>query len=183
MLSVRDENNPEKSPLRVNDGPIGEQAPAEVRKRYGVSHWIVYYWIENRLVIAYRRKSGAPYGITITDEADHELREWVAIPRNSAITANQFGPNRMRACAPGSASRSHAMPHLFIQVTTSYLLRATLHVFEKVRTPRLIRSSSGLLPANKREAPQAIAGRNSLEVKDVIKRDTCRLSRPPLLCS
>jgi hypothetical protein len=50
----------------------------QVRERYGVSMWVVYYWIERGLIDARRRKPGLPYAITISKETDRTLRNWVA---------------------------------------------------------------------------------------------------------
>jgi len=50
----------------------------QVRQRYGVSMWVVYYWIDGGLITAQKRKPGLPYAITITDATDHRLRDWVA---------------------------------------------------------------------------------------------------------
>ena len=50
----------------------------QVCDRYGVSYWVVYYWIEIGLVTAKHRKPNAPYTITITNESDKRLREWIA---------------------------------------------------------------------------------------------------------
>src|SRR3979490_556319 len=50
----------------------------QVRERYGVSLWVVYYWIDRGLVTAHRKKPGLPYAITLTDATDHRLRDWVA---------------------------------------------------------------------------------------------------------
>jgi len=58
--------------------PAGTLNVAEVRERFGVSHWVVYYWIEKGLIAAQRRKPGLPYAITLTDKMDRELREWIA---------------------------------------------------------------------------------------------------------
>ena len=49
----------------------------QVCQRYGVSRWVVYYWIDRGLIPAHR-KPGLPYAITITDTLDQQLREWVA---------------------------------------------------------------------------------------------------------
>lgn len=49
----------------------------QVCQRYGVSIWVVYYWIDRGLIPAHR-KPGLPYAITITDTVDQQLREWVA---------------------------------------------------------------------------------------------------------
>ncbi|MEJ2229400.1 MAG: recombinase family protein [Alphaproteobacteria bacterium] len=58
--------------------PDGTLSVTQVRKRYGVSMWVVYDWIEKGLIAASKRKSGLPYAITITDETDRELRKRVA---------------------------------------------------------------------------------------------------------
>ena len=50
----------------------------QVCDRYGVSHWVVHYWIDIGLVTAQQRKPNAPYAITITAMLDKRLREWVA---------------------------------------------------------------------------------------------------------
>jgi DNA invertase Pin-like site-specific DNA recombinase len=50
----------------------------QVCDRYAVSQWVVYYWIEIGLVTAKRRKPTTPYAITITDELDKRIREWIA---------------------------------------------------------------------------------------------------------
>jgi hypothetical protein len=50
----------------------------QVCERYGVSLWVVYYWIDRGLVTAHRKKPGLPYAITLTDATDHRLRDWVA---------------------------------------------------------------------------------------------------------
>lgn len=46
-------------------------------QRYGVSLWVVHYWINRGVIIAHQRKQGAPYLVTIDDELDQRLREWV----------------------------------------------------------------------------------------------------------
>jgi DNA invertase Pin-like site-specific DNA recombinase len=50
----------------------------QVRERYGVSLWVVHYWIGRGLVTAQQRKPNAPYAISIDDTSDQFLREWVA---------------------------------------------------------------------------------------------------------
>jgi DNA invertase Pin-like site-specific DNA recombinase len=50
----------------------------QVRERYGVSLWVVHYWIGRGIVTAQQRKPNAPYAITIDDKSDRLLREWVA---------------------------------------------------------------------------------------------------------
>jgi DNA invertase Pin-like site-specific DNA recombinase len=58
--------------------PDGTLTVNQVCERYGVSIWVVYYWIERSLIPAQRRKSGLPYAVTITDATDRALREWIA---------------------------------------------------------------------------------------------------------
>jgi DNA invertase Pin-like site-specific DNA recombinase len=65
--------------------PAGTLSVAQVRHRYGVSMWVVYDWIEKGIIPANRRKPGLPYAITLTDETDRKLREWIA---NSARIAS-----------------------------------------------------------------------------------------------
>jgi len=55
---------------------------SQVRARYGVSLWVVHYWIERGIVAATQRKSNAPYTIRIDDAADRRLRNWVANSRH-----------------------------------------------------------------------------------------------------
>lgn len=50
----------------------------QVRERYGVSLWVVHYWIGRGLVTAQQRKPNAPYAISIDDTSDQFLRDWVA---------------------------------------------------------------------------------------------------------
>jgi len=61
----------------------------QVGERYGVSLWVVYYWIDRGLVTAHRKKPGLPYAITLTDATDHRLRDWVAnSPRIASPSPN-----------------------------------------------------------------------------------------------
>jgi DNA invertase Pin-like site-specific DNA recombinase len=57
--------------------PEGTLNVRQVRERYGVSLWVVHYWIERGIVSAVHRKPNAPYVISIDDELDRRLREWV----------------------------------------------------------------------------------------------------------
>jgi hypothetical protein len=45
----------------------------QVRDRYGVSLWVVYYWIGRGLVVARQRKPNAQYAISIDDKSDQVL--------------------------------------------------------------------------------------------------------------
>ncbi len=57
--------------------PDGTLNVRQIRERYGVSLWVVHYWIERGIVPAEQRKWNAPYAITIDKELDRRLREWV----------------------------------------------------------------------------------------------------------
>jgi DNA invertase Pin-like site-specific DNA recombinase len=56
--------------------PKGTLNVRQVRERYGVSLWVVHYWIERGVVPAVQCKRNAPYAITIDNELDQRLREW-----------------------------------------------------------------------------------------------------------
>jgi hypothetical protein len=71
--------------------PAGTCNVKQVRKRYGVSMWVVYYWIDSGLITAQKRKPGLPYVITITDATDRRLRDWVA--NSSRIAIRSPNPN------------------------------------------------------------------------------------------
>ena len=58
--------------------PPGALTVSQVGQRYGVSHWVVHYWIERGILSAVHRKRNTPYAITIDAGADQRLREWVA---------------------------------------------------------------------------------------------------------
>jgi hypothetical protein len=58
--------------------PAGTLNVAEVRARYGVSLGVVHHWIERAIVSAVHRKPNTPYAITINDNVDRRLREWIA---------------------------------------------------------------------------------------------------------
>jgi len=58
--------------------PDGILNVSQVRARYGISLWVVHYWIEHGIVPATQRKPNAPYAVTIDDVVDRRLRKWVA---------------------------------------------------------------------------------------------------------
>jgi hypothetical protein len=49
----------------------------DVAKRFGVSHNVVYYWIERKIISARRLNHGSPYWITIDQRKSKELEKWV----------------------------------------------------------------------------------------------------------
>jgi DNA invertase Pin-like site-specific DNA recombinase len=58
--------------------PDGAFNVRQVRARYGVSLWVVHYWIKRGIVSATQRKWNAPYAVKIDDVADRRLRKWIA---------------------------------------------------------------------------------------------------------
>src|ERR1700741_5491374 len=69
---------------RIPGPPLspGTLPAKQICERYGVSRWVVYYWIEHGIVSAAQRRPNRPYAITIDDAADLRLREWVANSRH-----------------------------------------------------------------------------------------------------
>src|SRR3954454_13986065 len=53
--------------------PEGTLSVRQVRERYGVSLWVVHYWIQHGHIDARQRRPGMPHAITITDEIDLKL--------------------------------------------------------------------------------------------------------------
>ena len=49
----------------------------QVAKRFGTSDQVVYYWIEHSVIRARRINSGTPHWITLSDQDEQKLREWV----------------------------------------------------------------------------------------------------------
>ena len=47
------------------------------RRTIVVSLWVVHYWIARGIIPAVQRKRNAPYAITIDNELDCRLREWI----------------------------------------------------------------------------------------------------------
>jgi DNA invertase Pin-like site-specific DNA recombinase len=58
--------------------PAGTLNVSQVRQRYGVSLWVVHYWIQRGIVSAAQRKPNTPYAITIDAHVDRCLKKWVA---------------------------------------------------------------------------------------------------------
>ncbi|MBV8284407.1 MAG: recombinase family protein [Candidatus Eremiobacteraeota bacterium] len=58
--------------------PAGTLTVGQVCQRYGVSLWVVHYWIERGIVSAVHHKRNTPYAITINADVDRRLRKWVA---------------------------------------------------------------------------------------------------------
>jgi DNA invertase Pin-like site-specific DNA recombinase len=50
----------------------------QVCNRYGVSQWVVHYWIGRGVIAAKQRKPNSPYEISIDEVSDQLLREWIA---------------------------------------------------------------------------------------------------------
>jgi DNA invertase Pin-like site-specific DNA recombinase len=67
-----------KHRIQAPKPPAGSLSARQVRERYGVSLWVVHYWIERGIVFAAQRRPKGPYAITIDAELDQRLRTWVA---------------------------------------------------------------------------------------------------------
>ena len=66
---------------RIPSAPLKnpeELTVQQVAQRFGVSPWVVYYWIEHRIITTARRlKYGARYWITLEPADEQKLRDWV----------------------------------------------------------------------------------------------------------
>jgi DNA invertase Pin-like site-specific DNA recombinase/uncharacterized protein YndB with AHSA1/START domain len=58
--------------------PAGSLSVRQVRERYGVSLWVVHYWIAHGIISPVRSRPKGPYAITIDAALDHRLRTWIA---------------------------------------------------------------------------------------------------------
>ncbi|MCA9247221.1 MAG: recombinase family protein [Planctomycetales bacterium] len=54
-----------------------ERTVAEVASRFGVSHGVVYYWIDRNILPARQQAANRPHWITLTDAKARELQDWV----------------------------------------------------------------------------------------------------------
>jgi hypothetical protein len=65
-----------------------EVTVAQMKERFGVTGWVVYYWIERGHVQARQLYAGSPYWITLNAEVERKLKDWVQnskrIPQISA---------------------------------------------------------------------------------------------------
>ncbi|HEY2533843.1 MAG TPA: recombinase family protein [Xanthobacteraceae bacterium] len=63
----------------------------QVCKRYGVSLYVVHYWLNRKILSAAQRKPNAPYEIAMDEETDERLRQWIAnsahLPQSPTATA------------------------------------------------------------------------------------------------
>jgi len=50
----------------------------QVCEKYCVSLWVVHYWISRQIISASQRRSNGPYEISIDEQSDQRLRQWVA---------------------------------------------------------------------------------------------------------
>jgi hypothetical protein len=53
----------------------------QVAKRFGTSDQVVYYWIEHSVIRSRRIHPGMPHWITLSDQDEQKLREWVCKSR------------------------------------------------------------------------------------------------------
>ena len=72
-----------KSPLPDD----GEFTVAQLAAKFGVSQHVVYYWLERKLLDARRIGENGPYFITIDDDTERKLQNYVtAFPKLSKRT-------------------------------------------------------------------------------------------------
>ena len=90
--------------------PAGTYSVAEIGERYSVSPWVVYDCIEKGLVSASRVKPGRPYAITLTDETDRKLREWIA--NSPRIASSSHLPIQVTQGNPSPRIKTVANPPL-----------------------------------------------------------------------
>lgn len=50
----------------------------QVCEKYGVSLWVVHYWISRQIISASQRRPNGPYEILIDEQSDQRLRQWIA---------------------------------------------------------------------------------------------------------
>jgi hypothetical protein len=50
----------------------------ETAEKFGVSSYVVYYWIERGVIDARKLNKGSPWWITIDPHKERELRTWVS---------------------------------------------------------------------------------------------------------
>ena len=85
-------------PAALLKGPQ-ELTVKQTADKFGVSHHVVYYWIERGMIEARRIKRGSPYWITIGPDKDRELREKV---RNSSKTQGKVRPGSQKETVGGA---------------------------------------------------------------------------------
>jgi DNA invertase Pin-like site-specific DNA recombinase len=65
-----------------------ELTVAQVAEHFGVSHGVVYYWIERDILPARRLNRGSPYWITLDDAKQSQLQQWVRDSSRIATSQN-----------------------------------------------------------------------------------------------
>jgi len=67
----------------------GELTVNQVAEKFGVSLHVVYYWIERKVISARRLNSGTRYYISLDQEKERELAQWIAkserIPKQGSL--------------------------------------------------------------------------------------------------
>jgi hypothetical protein len=53
----------------------------QVAERFGNSYQVVYYWIDHSVIQSRRLNPGMPHWITLSDQDEQKLREWVCKSR------------------------------------------------------------------------------------------------------
>lgn len=69
----------------------------ETMKKFGVSYFVVSYWIERKVVMARQTKKGTPWWITIDPETETKLKSWII--NSSRINKHKISPNKFERSA------------------------------------------------------------------------------------
>jgi len=67
-----------KHRISAPEPPAGSLSVRQVGERYGISLWVVHYWIAHGIISPTRSRPKGPYAITIDAALDHRLRTWIA---------------------------------------------------------------------------------------------------------
>jgi DNA invertase Pin-like site-specific DNA recombinase len=77
----------------------GELSVAQVAAKFGVSRYVVYYWIQNDHVHARRIRRGGALYVTLNEQTERKLRKWV---RNSSKLNKNFSKSSRRESVGGA---------------------------------------------------------------------------------
>jgi DNA invertase Pin-like site-specific DNA recombinase len=89
------------SRIDSTNGPpkAGELTVAQVATKFGVSNYVVYYWIENNHLNARRSRPGGPLCIGLDGQTEQRLRQWVS---NSSRLKKKFSKSSLKKTAGGA---------------------------------------------------------------------------------
>jgi len=85
--------------LKPNLKRPNELTVSEVAKKFAISRYVVYYWIEHQIVPTRRLNATSPYWITLSPSKERDLSEWV---KNSS-KINKQRPQHSQTIKVGGA--------------------------------------------------------------------------------